>query len=139
MKIEVVLRNGAKMPTKGHSDDAGFDLYCRNAFTINPGEQIRLDTGVCMDIPSGYVGMIKSKSGLNINHRIKAEGVVDAGFTGSIVVGLENESAVPVSFEGWEKVCQIVILPIPDVELVKVRKLPDHERGDSGFGSTGRF
>lgn len=139
MNINVVLRNGAKMPTKGHPDDAGFDLYAREAFRVMPGEMYRYDSGVCVEIPSGYVGFVMSKSGLNINHRIHCRGVVDAGYTGSIVVGLENDSEVPVSFEAQEKVAQLVILPIPGVSLVQVDQLGEHARGDSGFGSTGRF
>ena len=91
-----------------------------------------------MLIPKGYVGMIKSKSGLNVNHGLRCEGVVDAGYTGSIKVKMYNDSNAPYIFTEGDKVTQIVILPIPETELVQVDSLEETERGDNGFGSTGR-
>ena len=100
-----------------------------------------IDTGVHIEIPEGYVGFIKSKSGLNVKYGITAEGVVDSGYTGSIVVKLYRQCSSPTMvklFKKGDKITQLVILPIitPEVEIVDT--LQKTERGDNGFGSTGR-
>lgn len=137
--INVKLDKNAKMPTKGHPEDGGFDLYTPEAFMIPAHGSYVVETGVHMEIPTGFVGFIKSKSGLNVKRGIQSEGVVDAGYTGSITVKLYNNSDTPASFEKHEKITQIVILPIPYIYLHEVSELGEHERGDSAFGSTGRF
>lgn len=92
-----------------------------------------------MLIPDGYVGMIKSKSGLNVKHGIRAEGVIDAGYTGSIVVKLYNDSDKEHIFESGDKLTQLVIIPIPETQLVQVESFDtETDRGENGFGSTGR-
>jgi dUTP pyrophosphatase len=101
------------------------------------GSAVIIDTGVHIEIPQGYVGFIKSKSGLNVKNDLTATGVVDAGYTGSIVVKLYNHGRYIKKFNSGDKLTQIVILPIftPDLELVD--SLDKTERGDNGFGSTG--
>lgn len=138
VEIKVMLDNGAKMPTKAHKSDAGYDIYAPEAFGVAPKHSWTIDTGVHMVIPEGYVGFLKSKSGLNIKHGLTGEGVVDAGYTGSIQVKLYNDSAAPYIFDKGDKVIQIVIMPIPETELVQVDSLEETERGDNGFGSSGR-
>lgn len=139
MKLKVVLDPGAIMPTRAHSTDAGLDLYSPVDTVIYHGDSVRIDTGVHVAIPDGYVGMIKSKSGLNVNYGITSEGVIDAGYTGSMVVKLYNHGNAAVSIEKGQKISQLVILPIitPEPELVDF--LDDTERGEGGFGSTGKF
>lgn len=143
MEIKVVLDENAKMPTKAHETDAGFDLYAPADFVVGPsvgkytGTAI-INTGVHMQIPEGYVGFLKSKSGLNVKHGLTSEGVIDSGYTGSIVVKLYNYSVEEYRINAGDKISQIVILPIPDVELVEVDKLEETERGNGGFGSSGR-
>lgn len=137
VEIKVMLDEGAKMPTKAHKSDAGYDIYAPEAFGVAPKHSWTVDTGVHMVIPEGYVGFLKSKSGLNIKHGLTGEGVVDAGYTGSIQVKLYNDSGAPYIFDKGDKVIQIVILPIPETELVQVDRLPETERGDCGFGSSG--
>lgn len=139
MKINVMLDQGAKMPTKAHETDAGFDIYCTEPFDVPARGFFKVDTGVHMEIPKGYVGFLKSKSGLNVLKGIRGEGVIDSGYTGSIVVKLYNDTDLPVCFRSGEKISQIVILPIPEVELNLVDRFTATERGDGGFGSTGRF
>lgn len=136
--IKVKLDVGARMPTKAHEADAGFDLYTPRSTYLAPGTAATIDTGVHMAILEGYVGMIKSKSGLNVKHGISCEGVIDAGYTGTIVAKLYNNGGDPVKFEAGDKITQIVIMPIPKVRLVEVDALEDTERGDNGFGSSGR-
>lgn len=152
MKINVKLDENAVMPQKAYETDGGFDLFAPEDFTvpctynvpkrngtIEPfiGSAV-IDTGVQMAIPAGYVGMIKSKSGLNVRNGIIAEGVVDAGYTGSIKVKLYNLSNDTYKFNKGDKITQIVILPIPYVELEQVTGLLETDRGEGGFGSTGR-
>lgn len=137
VEIKVMLDEGAKMPTKAHESDAGYDIYAPEPFGVVPKGSWTIDTGVHMLIPEGYVGFIKSKSGLNIKHGLTGEGVVDAGYTGSIQVKLYNDSGAPYIFDEGDKVIQIVILPIPETELVQVDNLPETERGNRGFGSSG--
>ena len=92
-----------------------------------------------MAIPEGYVGMVKSKSGLNVNCGLTSEGVIDSGYTGSIVVKLYNHGKNAVLIEQGMKISQLVILPIITPFLLMVDSLDETERGDGGFGSTGAF
>lgn len=138
-KFRVMLDEGAKMPTKAHDVDAGFDIYAPRAFTVLRGASTVVDTGVHIEIPRGYVGFLKSKSGLNVKYGITGEGVIDSGYTGSIVAKLYNDGANPVRFEEGQKIIQIVFLPIPEVELELTDSFEETERGDNGFGSSGKF
>lgn len=147
--MKVMLDESAFMPTKAHEADAGFDLYTPVDFTVPQNKFVSIhtydvasavvDTGVHIAIPQGYVGMIKSKSGLNVKSGLTAEGVVDSGYTGSIVVKLYNHSKYEYQFKKGEKIAQIVIMPISMESLELVDDLDETERGNSGFGSTGRF
>lgn len=139
MKIKVMLDQGAKMPERAHSADAGLDLFSRENAIIEAGGSHEFDTGVHVAIPVGYVGMLKSKSGLNVKHGITSEGVIDAGYTGSICAKLYNHGKFPVYIREGQKITQLVILPIitPDLELVDSMECTD--RGNGGFGSTGAF
>ncbi len=139
MKIKVVLEKDAYMPEKAHDVDAGFDLRSREEITIHGGSYYLFDTGVRMEIPKGYVGFLKSKSGLNVKHGIVEEGgVIDCGYTGTIGVKLYNESKTDYHINVGDKITQIVILPIPEVELEQVESLEDTERGEGAYGSTGK-
>ena len=154
--MKIMLDEGAILPTRAHETDAGLDLYAPKDITIPKGDYFVkmdgerllsggtrigsavIDTGVHVEIPKGYVGFIKSKSGLNVKHGLTAEGVIDSGYTGSIVVKLYNHTSTSYEFKAGEKIAQLVLLPIitPDLELVD--SLEDTERGSGGFGSTGR-
>ena len=146
--MKIVLDEGAKMPTRGHATDAGLDLYAREDFIVNGCYVPEIgyasvgcalhDTGVHVQIPEGYVGFLKSKSGLNVRNGITGEGVIDAGYTGSIVVKLYNHSDSAYHFRKGDKIIQLVLLPIITPELELVDSLEDTERGEGGFGSTGR-
>ena len=139
MKFKVMLDENAKMPTKAHDTDAGFDLYTPKKVYVREGGSVTIDTGVHIEIPKGYVGFLKSKSGLNVINGITGEGVIDAGYVGSIVAKLYNNGCDTVVFEAGQKIIQIVFLPIPDVELELTDSFEQTERGDNGFGSTGKF
>ena len=137
--MKIILDEGAKMPTRAHADDAGLDLYSREYRIIYPHSSATFDTGVHVEIPRGYVGMIKSKSGLNVKYGLTSEGVVDCGYTGSIRVKLYNHSCETYTVAAGDKISQLVIMPIitPELELVKDLGM-ESARGDNGFGSTGR-
>lgn len=139
IECKVVLDEGAYMPERAHETDAGWDLRTPTVATIAPGAAAVIDTGVHVLIPKGYVGFLKAKSGLNIKCSILGTGVVDAGYTGSIVVKLYNESSTDYKwFDIGDKIIQLVILPIPEVTMTCVDSLEETERGANGFGSTGR-
>ena len=136
--LKVVLDEGAFMPVRAHKEDAGLDLFSREDKTVPARGSAVFDTGVHVGIPEGYVGFIKSKSGLNIKHGIVGEGVIDAGYTGAIVVKLYNHSDIDYNFSRGDKITQLVILPIACPAPVQVVALNDTDRGEGGFGSTGK-
>ena len=138
MKLSVVLDEGAIMPTRAHEDDAGLDLYSQENQIVSAKEAGYFDTGVHIQIPKGFVGMLKSKSGLNVRFGIVSEGVIDAGYTGSIVVRLYDHSGYDYRVKRGDKISQLVILPIITPELEEVKELEQTSRGSGGFGSTGR-
>ena len=137
--MKIVLDEGAIMPCRAHSADAGYDLFSREDAVIYPNAGGIFDTGVHVAIPEGYVGFLKSKSGLNVKHSIQSEGVIDSGYTGSIHVKLFNHGSKAVRIEKGQKISQLVLLPIITPELEVVDNLSPTDRGDGGFGSTGKF
>ena len=140
MEIKVKLDEGAFAPESAHEWDAGYDLRTPAPFIICPGKNVTVDTGVHIAIPQGYVGFLKSKSGLNVRNSLTGEGVIDAGYTGSVVCKLyhNDTDGYEKRFERGDKIIQIVLLPIIKPKVVIVDELDETERGDGGFGSTGR-
>ena len=137
--MRIKLDEGAKMPTKAHLTDAGFDIYAREKQIVPAKECAVFDTGVHIELPPNTVGMLKSKSGLNVKHGIVSEGVIDVGYTGSIKVKLYNHSGYDYTVESGDKITQLVILPLADVgSLELVDCLGETDRGDNGFGSSGK-
>lgn len=137
--MKVMLDMGAVMPTRAHEYDAGLDLYAREDVILRPCTRAVLDTGVHVDIPRGYVGLITSKSGLMAKEGITCRGTIDSGYVGSIRAVLFNHSRENVYIRKNQKITQLVILPIITPELELVDSLEDTERGEGGFGSTGSF
>ena len=138
MYLRVLLDEGAKMPTRAHKSDAGVDIYARERKVIRAGDSECFDTGVHVEIPEGFVGMLKSKSGLNVKHGLTGEGVIDAGYTGSICVKLYNNSGKMYVVEKGDKITQLVIMPIITPDLILCESFEETDRGDNGFGSTGK-
>jgi len=139
MKIKVKLDKGAFAPESAYEADAGYDLRTPTDCFIPEGGFCIIDTGVHMAIPKGYVGFLKSKSGLNVRDHLTGEGVIDSGYTGSIVCKLYNNAPYyGKQFRRGDKIIQIVLLPIIKPEIELVESLEETERGDGGFGSTGR-
>lgn len=136
--MKIKLDKGARMPTRAHRNDAGLDIYARETKNVPWKGAAVFDTGVHIAIPEGYVGLLKSKSGLNVKHGLTSEGVIDAGYTGSIVVKMHNHSRDNYMVKAGDKISQLVIVPIIAPELELVDHLDDTERGDNGFGSSGK-
>lgn len=139
--MKVFLDVGAYMPTYAHEADAGMDLRTPVTFIVPAHGDYTIDTGIHVEIPNDYVGFIKSKSGLNVNAGLTATGVVDSGYTGSIRVKLYNHSDEDYVFSRGDKITQMVVLPVARFDMVRVDSLEDFgktERGNGGFGSTGR-
>lgn len=136
--MKITLDKGAKMPTRAHSTDAGLDLYAMDTQIVPAKESAVFDTGVHVELPEGTAGFLKSKSGLNTKHGITSEGVIDVGYTGSIVAKLYNHSGTDYKVNAGDKITQLVIVPILTPELELVESLGGTERGDKGFGSTGK-
>ena len=137
--MRIKLDDGAILPTRAHLlTDAGLDLYARETQIVPAKEYAIFDTGVHIELPEGTVGMLKSKSGLNVKYGIVSEGVIDVGYTGSIVAKLYNHSGFDYKVNAGDKITQLVIMPYlaPDLEIVD--ELGASDRGDNGFGSSGR-
>lgn len=139
MIVKVKLDPGAFLPKHGHDDDAGWDLCAKEDFVVPAGGHAVHDTGVHMAVPEGHCGLLVSKSGLNVKHSLTSTGLLDAGYTGSIIVKIYSEdTGRDYMFKAGDKISQIVILPIPKVELEVVAELDETERGDGRMGSTGK-
>ena len=136
-KIDIMLDEGAYMPERAYDTDAGLDLRSPVRQWVFRGDSATIDTGVHINIPKGYVGMLKSKSGLNVKRGLIGEGVVDAAYTGSIKCKLYNLSHANYLIGQGDKIIQLVIMPIETPELNLVTEFPETERGNQGFGSTG--
>jgi len=140
MEIKITkLHPDAKIPQYAHHNDAGMDLFCVETITINPGERLQIKTGIAMEIPDGYVGLVWDKSGLSHKFGLRTlGGVVDSGYRGEIMVGMYNLSTEPYVFEVGHKVAQMLIQKVEQPSIVEVEELSESVRGDKAFGSTGK-
>ena len=138
MTVLVKLDEGAFMPERANLWDAGMDLRTPVGFTVKAHNSATVDTGVHIGIPRYYVGKLESKSGLNVKHDIIGTGVIDSGYTGSIVVKLYNLGDNDYTFERGDKIIQLLIQGCSICNMYEVEKMAETERGENGFGSTGR-
>lgn len=140
--MKIFVEPGATIPSRAHPTDAGLDLYCVKGGWIWPFGSRTFDTGVHVALPSGTWGKIESKSGLNVKHNIvSCGGTIDEPYRGSVKVKLYNLGLLPYRFRDGEKIAQMVILTCekPWLECAgSVEELGETDRGQSGFGSTGR-
>lgn len=137
--LKVVLDEGAFLPERAHATDAGADLRTPIDVLIPARGSATIDTGVHMEIPNGYYGKIESKSGLNVKHGVVAlGGVIDEGYTGSIVVKLYNMTDEDYAFSKGDKITQILIIPVAYPQFKIAESLDDSDRNTDGFGSTGK-
>ena len=130
-------------PTKAHTTDAGFDLYADEDVTLKYGETTAILTNIAIELPEGYVADVRPRSGLTLNTGLRDHyGTVDSGYRNGIGIICENvdHGALcnrTVRIKKGQKIAQLVILPIPEIELQEVEELSSSDRGVNGFGSTG--
>ena len=138
--IEYYLDEGAFDPVRAHEADAGLDFKSKDTKVLKPHRAATFDTGVHINIPKGYTLFLKSKSGLNVKYDIIGTGVIDAGYTGSIVVKLYNLGRKKYIINRGDKIIQGVLLKVETPALEKVTDFVSDasDRKDGGFGSTGK-
>ena len=137
------LNDNAVIPTYGSEFSAGADLYALadEPIVIAPRETVLVHTGVAMEIPSGYVGLVFARSGLATKRALAPAnkvGVIDSDYRGEIMVALHNHGSEPKTVENGERIAQIVLVPYISADFNEVDELSDTVRGEGGFGSTGR-
>lgn len=134
------LHSEAKVPTQGNPGDAGYDLHAIESNTVHPGHRALFGTGIAVAIPEGYVGFIKPRSGLAWKNGIDVlGGVIDSGYRGEVRVIIHNTSThVGFNVNVGDRIAQLVIQPVASLDIREVETLPEAQRGQGGFGSTGR-
>ncbi|TSC96399.1 MAG: dUTPase [Parcubacteria group bacterium Athens0714_26] len=140
MKLKIKkLHQEAVVPKYAKKHDAGMDLFALEDHTASPGEVIFVKTGIAMEIPEGYVGLVWDKSGFSTKTKMKTlGGVIDAGYRGDVTVCLINLCSEAHHIEKGMKVAQILIQKVEQPEIELVEELSESERGEGGFGSTGK-
>lgn len=136
--MKIKLDKGAYMPERAHPTDAGLDLRAMKQEYIPARGSATIDTGVHVELTEGTAGLLVSKSGLNVKYNLTSTGLIDEGYTGSIKVKLYNHGWNGYYIEPGDKISQLVILTALKPELELVEELEETDRGDGGFGSTGR-
>jgi dUTP pyrophosphatase len=136
------LTPGAKLPSRAHEGDAGLDLHAAEAATIEPGERAAVATGIAVEIPVGFAGLVLPRSGLAARHGIalvNAPGLIDSGYRGEIrVLLLNTDRREQFRIAPGERIAQLVLTPVADAEPVEVAELAASVRGEGRFGSSGR-
>lgn len=139
MEIKIKrTQQGAVLPTKAHTTDAGFDLYAASKKYDDVGNVV-YGTGVAVEIPRGYVGLVFPRSSiartsLTLSNSV---GVIDSGYRGEIMAKFRI-SKIGTEYQRGERVAQLIIMPYPEIEFVEVEELSDSDRGIGGYGSSGK-
>ncbi len=134
------LDSKARVPSYGSASAAGADLYALGGAVLEPGQTLLIHTGIALEIPEGYAGLIYARSGLATKRGLAPAnkvGVIDADYRGEIMVSLHNHSSELQTVEEGERIAQLVVTPFLRVEFNEVSDLSDTDRGAGGFGSTG--
>ena len=142
LTIKIHMDNGCEdlFPRKAHEDDAAFDLRSRVDVVIPSGKITLVSTGVFMELPVGYEAQVRPRSGLALKHGItvlNTPGTIDAGYRGEVGVILINAGPADFTVARGDRIAQMVVQKLADVELVAAEQLSDTSRGAGGFGSTG--
>lgn len=129
------------LPRKAHSDDAAFDLRSRVDMELPVGRSVVVPSGVYIELPEGYEAQVRPRSGLALKHNLmltNSPGTVDAGYRGEVGIIMYNAGSEPFQVKRGDRIAQMVICRLPEVELSVVENLSESGRGAGGFGSTGR-
>ena len=143
VEVKIKLENGCEnfCPKKAHPDDAGYDLYSRIDAVLEPLSGMAIPVGFAMELPAGYEAQIRPRSGLSAKHHItvtNSPGTVDANFRGEIKVILYNLGKEPFIIQRGDRIAQMVICKLPEIDLVETTELSQTDRNTNGFGSTGK-
>ncbi len=143
MDVKIKLENGCEnfCPKKAHPDDAGYDLYSRIDAVLEPMSGMAIPVGFAMELPSSYEAQIRPRSGLAAKHHItviNSPGTVDANFRGEVKAILYNLGREPFVIQRGDRIAQMVICELPEIELKEVAALSESDRGSGGFGSSGK-
>jgi dUTP pyrophosphatase len=132
----------ATLPTYARSGDAGLDLFSAEALTLQPGERATVPTGIAVAIPEGYAGFVHARSGRALKEGLalpNAPGLIDSGYRGELKVVVVNlDLSSPIDIKRGDKIAQLVIQRVETTAVEAVDVLPESERGEAGFGSSGR-
>jgi dUTP pyrophosphatase len=135
------LREDAVIPDRAYEGDAGLDLAACDRVELGPGERAVVGTGLAVAIPEGYAGFVQPRSGLADRHGISivnSPGLIDSGYRGEIkVILLNTDASTPFVVDPGMRIAQLVVLPVPELDLVETDELPETERGVRGYGSSG--
>ena len=138
MNINVQLLDPkARCPYRAHATDAAMDLFCLREHYLDPGVPVLVKTGIAMEIPRGYMGLILDRSSMARDGFFVTGGVIDSGYRGEIQIILNNQTGKTQILSEGQKVAQMLILPCPEYQVHEVIQLFPGERGANGFGSTG--
>ncbi|MBQ9500755.1 MAG: dUTP diphosphatase [Lentisphaeria bacterium] len=141
VKINMLAGCEDLIPVRAHEDDAAFDLRSRSDMILPPGKSVLVPTGVFMELPAGYEAQVRPRSGLALKHNImltNSPGTIDAGYRGEVGVIMFNAGSGEFAVSRGDRIAQMVIAKLPEVELVTADALSSSGRGAGGFGSTGR-
>lgn len=133
------LHPDAKLPSFAHATDAGMDLFTVEDVNLDPGERYSVPTGLSLAVPAGHVGLIWDKSGVAQTRGLKTlGGVIDAGYTGEVFVGMVNVGSESQTFIAGDKIAQLLIQKVEHPKIIEVDELDETTRGEGRFGSTGK-
>ena len=143
MDVKIKLENGCEnfCPKKAHPDDAGYDLYSRIDAVLEPLSGMAIPVGFAMELPTGYEAQIRPRSGLAAKHHItvtNSPGTIDANFRGEVKAILYNLGKEPFTIKRGDRIAQMVICELPEINLIKATELSETDRNTNGFGSTGK-
>lgn len=147
MEVRTKKLRDVKLPTRQHASDAGFDLYASESVTLRPGEYHNMPSGIACAIPLGYAGIMTPRSGFGCKGLVlkNVVGVIDSNYRGEIGLPLFNNNiptnkteARTIEVHEGERVAQMLIVKVEDAKFVEVEELDETDRGDCGFGSTGK-
>ena len=143
IKVKIAMQKGCEdlLPAKAHADDAAFDLRSRSDMNVPVNKSTLVPTGVFIELPVNYEAQVRPRSGLALKHNLfvtNSPGTVDAGYRGEVGVIMFNHNDEPFKIARGERIAQMVIQKLPEVEFVDADELSDSLRGAGGFGSSGR-
>lgn len=141
IKIKMAENCADLTPAKAHPDDAAFDLRSRVETELPPGRSVLVPTGLFIELPAGYEAQVRPRSGLALKHNLmltNSPGTIDAGYRGEVGVIMFNAGKEPFPVRRGDRIAQMVIAQLPEIELAAAEDLSETGRGAGGFGSTGR-